>query len=132
MFLIQGVFFQEQEFFQPMMVSGDGMVAGIRSHLIYDMFGGVIFRDPKTQELSGGMTDHYGESVLSNISMTETRFSFVKQYNGRGDNIAYLFEKGSGNLWIGGYQGVATGAGNSHCILTEVPDDFFVPKPITK
>ena len=127
-FLIQGVFFQNQEWLGTRMVPVEGMVAVIEKGLIWDMYAGVIRPNPNFPgQLIGGMKDHYGESILSDIEVSDIQVKFTKKYNRRDDKIEYLFKVKDGNTWAGEYHGDVVGQGLSRCIVTEMDDSFGDP-----
>lgn len=133
MFLIQGVFFQIQEQIGLRMVAIEGMVPVIERGLIFDMYAGVIFSNPDfPPQFLGGMFDHYGESVLSDIEVNDMQIRFKKQYTHRRDEISYTFKVKDGNTWAGEYSGEAVGNGLSRCVITEVDDSFNDPKGLMK
>ena len=134
MFLIQGVFFQNQEWLGTQMVPIDGMVVVIERGLIYGMYAGIIRVDPKnSRRLIGGMNDHWGESVLSGIVFVDgIKLSFLKKYDHREDTILYSFKAKDGITWIGEYEGEIVGKGLSRCIITEVDDSFNDPSNLMK
>ena len=134
MFLIQGVFFQNQEWLGTRMVPIEGMVAVIERGLIYDMYAGIIRVDPENPwRFVGGMNDHYGESTLSDIVFVDgVELSFSKKYNRRQDKIHYSFKVKDGNTWAGEYSGEIVGKGLSRCIVTEVDDSFNDPRNLMK
>jgi hypothetical protein len=134
MFLIQGVFFQNQEWLGVRMVPIEGMVAVIEGGLIYDMYAGIIRVDPENPgRFVGGMNDHYGESNLSEIIFVDgVKLSFSKKYDRRQDKIRYSFKAKDGVTWIGVYVGEVVGKGLSRCVITEVEDSFNDPKNLMK
>jgi hypothetical protein len=125
---IHGFFFQERLSFdvrhRAEVDGGVGVI--IQSGLMRDMFAGFIF--PRELDLIGRMADPCGESELSNIMISVARkeMSFTKKYLKRADTIDYSF-KLVGEIWVGGYEGNAVGAGGATCIITEVPDKLFLP-----
>ena len=131
-YLIQGMFFQENRFWdiqhRSEVEGGVGVV--IKQGLFQTMFAGIIFPNPIYEDknsLIGEMLDIYGPSTICLVSIEEDKFSFSKIYFKRSDEIQYQFEKRNG-LWIGNYQGDLVGSGNANCILTEVKDELFLPK----
>jgi len=133
MFLIQGVFFQNQEWLGTRMMPIDGMVAVIERGLVFDMYAGVIRQNPDfPPQLLGGMFDHYGESVLSDIEVNGIQVRFKKQYIHRRDEISYVFKVKDGDTWVGEYSGEEVGNGLSRCLITEVDDSFNDPENLMK
>lgn len=126
--LIQGFFFQHQAFFQIVQRAESEGGAGviIQPGLMRCIFSGVISQDPRNAlgGLLGEMTDYFGESILSDIRLTENCFTFQKKYNDRPDSIQYIFRKEK-SFWTGEWQGLAVGKGKAVCITTKVPESFF-------
>lgn len=129
MFLIHGVFFQEQQWLGARIVPIEGIVAVIESGLLFSMYAGLICGEERNPDrLAGGMIDHYGESTLSEIDLVpEKQFAFTKKYNRRSDSIRYNFTTRHSDLWIGTYEGPLVGRGVTHCYVKEVPKDFCSP-----
>lgn len=133
MFLVQGCFFQNQEWIGTRMVPVEGMVAVIERGLLYDFFAGIVHVDPRMPgRLTGILQDHYGFSTLSDIALSSSQFSFLKRYEGRQYDIRYSFSVKDGNTWVGHYEAERVGRGVCRCILTEVEDSFYDPEPIMK
>ncbi len=132
--LIQGVFFQNQEWVGLGMRPGDGVVTVMHSGLCQFVYGGVIWQDPKNAlgALIGHMQDSFGQALLSDIYASDHTLRFVKQYRDRDDTIQYTFEKKDDLGWIGEYAGKEVGTGISRCVVTEVEDGFFDPRSITQ
>lgn len=123
--LIQGFFFQERMFLgvkhRAESEGGVGvfMQPGIMSH----MWSGVIWTT-EDDKLTGELLDDFGDSVLTNIEITDDKLSFTKRYHQRGDDIQYTFAKVRKH-WVGEYSGDAVGKGTARCILTEPSEEFF-------
>ncbi len=131
MYLIQGVFFQNQQWLGTRMVPIEGMVAVIEKGLLYSMFTGTIYEDSRNPgQLTGGLVDHYGNSDLSDVELTDTELRFTKKYQRRADQIEYVFRQNDSFGWIGTYVGPVVGSGVSRCVLTRVGEDFFDPFPV--
>lgn len=131
-FLIQGCFFQNQTWLGIGM-STEGCVATLERGLIWDMYAGIIRPNPNfPPQLIGGMVDHYGESTLSDVEVSNIQVGFVKKYDRRQDTIRYLFKVKDGNTWVGEYSGEAVGRGLSRCIITQVDDSFNDPFALRK
>lgn len=127
--LIQGFFFQIQHWLgiahRSEAEGGVGVV--INEGLCRYMYSGVIFPNPHNEhELIGEMFDHFGESKLFDVKITEEEVSFAKKYDNRSDIIYYKFWR-EGELWIGEYSGSATGKGGAKCTIVEAPDSLFLP-----
>ncbi|MDO8240789.1 MAG: hypothetical protein Q7T51_02340 [Candidatus Moranbacteria bacterium] len=91
------------------------------------MYSGIIFPDSESETgLAGEMVDIFGESILSDVKVGEHEVFFTKRYVNRTDTMAYQFHR-EGNLWVGGYSGSAVCNGGAKCIITDVPNDFFLP-----
>jgi|GEM_PF-1695683 len=130
--LIQGLFFQWQDGV-GIAYSHEGAIPVIQQAMVRSHFAGAIWEDPESGKLEGNLTDHYGDSTLFDIEISETELSFVKRYVQRPQSdfhaIHYKFEK-HGTDWVGGYNGEATGDGMARCIITEVTEDFFDPRSV--
>ncbi len=127
--LIQGFFFQNQHWLsiahRSEVEGGVGVV--INEGLCRCMYSGVIFPNPHNeQELIGEMFDHFGESELFDVKITQEEAQFAKKYDNRNDIIYYKFRR-EGELWVGGYSGSATGSGGAKCTIVEAPDSLFLP-----
>src|SRR3989344_3524944 len=95
MWLIQGLFFQNQEWLDVERVPIDGNIVVIKSDLIQTMFGGIIYPDTKRaiHTLTGEIFDYFGLSVLSDVFVSEGQeVRFVKKYTRRNDLIEYSFK----------------------------------------
>lgn len=110
MWLIHGLFFQK----------GPRKCVGVEDR---EMYSGIIRRHKTTGDLSGGLTDRWGRSKLSNIQLSEDRLSFTKRYDFR-PALEYAFVLHEG-IWLGSYTGLDAGRGESWCILHEVKDEMF-------
>lgn len=126
-FLIQGLFFQNQQYMELACVPKEGVVAVIHEGLFQYMYAGLIWTDERQVlgGLKGEMQDQFGHSRLSRIQVSDLEISFTKKYDRRDDEILYKFRIKDGNSWIGEYNGDMVGSGTSRCIITEVPDSFF-------
>ena len=88
------------------------------------MFTGIVFPDLNSRTgMSGKMTDNFGESVLFDFEISDDKISFGKMYRGRRDCIYYTFELKNG-VWIGKYEGSATGSGYATCVIADA-EVFF-------
>ncbi len=92
--------------------------------VICGAFGG-YFRHDVLDKLvvDGQLVDCYGASDISG-KMTEEELVFVKQYADRLDTIRHSFTKQNG-IWVGQYEGAATGLGQSKCRTFLVEEDAF-------
>ena len=69
--------------------------------------------------------DHYGQAVISDLTIKGENMSFTKKYNHREDFIYYKFEKSlDQKFWVGNWSGSAVGEGRTRCVLSEVPVMF--------
>jgi hypothetical protein len=133
MYAIQGVFFQNQEWLSTAFLPGEGLSPVIKTGLIYTIYSGVISINPENPaQLVGGIIDHYGESILTDIIIVEgssaAEISFTKKYVKRPDLIRYTFKIRDGVTWVGRFDGPKVGSGVSRCLLTLIPEDFFSPE----
>jgi len=124
-FLIQGLFFTEDYAlgigFDPEI--GERVI--MKPAMFRTMFAGIIKLDEGGNG-EGALFDYYGDSILTNIKLTEEKLNFVKKYNNRNDIICYKLKKVAG-LWVGFYNGQATGKGAVRCILQATDEKFFLP-----
>lgn len=126
-------------FFQPVLeikLDMDMRVVS-RSPLILEhegqfMFHGSIWLDPESNNgrLTGVIEDGFGIAALSHIRISDKHFAFTKQYEGRSDQIRYVFGKKDGPTWVGTWSGPWVGDGIARCLVTELPDDFLGPASI--
>lgn len=133
-FLIQGMFFQNNHWLGLETRPIDGVVTMIYSGLCQYMFAGAMWQDPNhvLGDLTGHMQDSFGNSVLSDIRISESEVTFTKAYDRKEDLIRYTFKRQEGQIWIGEYEGEACGTGVSSCIITKVDSEFFQPDFIMK
>lgn len=126
-YLVQGFFFQHREYLGIGMRPGEGAVALIKSGVFRDMFAGMIHREEWLfGDWAGQLSDPVGQSVLTNVRLDDSRFSFDKQYDRRSDIIHYTFSPApEGNFWVGGYEGDLVGKGSANCILTPIPEQLL-------
>lgn len=129
--LINGVFFQQGFNMGIGYRPGEGAVPTVMEVERFTFFSGVInFEDENLLgEGSGSMTDYYGESVISGVVVKEDSVTFTKKYLRRDDLIHYTFNQKDEGMWVGGYDGKATGPGDANCILVPVKGAFFMPPP---
>jgi hypothetical protein len=129
LFLINGLFFQEQQRFGIGYKEGVGEAVFIKPQMIQCFFSGFIGPKPDTEDeypgMNGMLQDHYGEAQISDALVTEESISFTKTYVRRGDPIFYEFTKKEGNDWLGTYKWPAVGSGLAKCQITEIEESFF-------
>lgn len=133
-YLIQGFFFQNQQFLgvEHFSEAEGGARAVIQKAVMRSMFSGIIFPKPDSMTgFSGLMQDHFGNSNLMHVIMDIDLkiVKFVKQYEHRPDVINYELTY-DGKLWVGKYEGDAVGTGPVKCCITEVPESLFLPPPL--
>ena len=89
--LIQGIFFQNQSWLDVRCVPIEGNVAVIVKGLIQTIFSGAIYPDGKdvSHTLVGQMFDHYGYAVLTDVLVSDDEVRFTKRYERRQDTILY-------------------------------------------
>ena len=117
-YIIQGTFFRVSKDFATAPVTGDSSQSV--------MFAG-SFRKDDSDTFIGAMIDRVGESQLTDIVLTETKFSFTKKYLHRKDAIRYSFKKQADDMWDGEWAGDACGYGLAKCAVLPVPDAVFQP-----
>lgn len=131
-YLLQGVFFFEDS---SLGIGYDLLIgerATIQTFQAYATFQAVISPYVDGCEgFGGGMSDRFGESLLSDVKISEKKISFAKQYKNR-PPIYYQFENkgGKGTWWEGTYKGKDTGEGLAHCLVQIVNNSFFMPESI--
>jgi hypothetical protein len=87
------------------------------------MFSGILFPNSDAPHgLSGKLTDHFGDSNLSEVELASDSLKFSKCYERRSDMIRYAFSK-CGTIWIGTYDGPVTGGGLTRCIITKTTEE---------
>lgn len=128
MYLIHGVFFQNQEWLSTTHRSPNDQGPLIESGITYEQYAGAIYRPADPNQLVGVMTDRWGASEITNFVMTESVLCFTKKYVNRSDLIAYAFKLRDEMTWVGEYDGPEVGSGISQCVVTKVADDFFSPR----
>jgi hypothetical protein len=129
MYLVQGMFFTEERI---MAIGFDSEIkerAMMKLAISRAMFSGIIKLPEGEENGEGALLDHYGESILTNVKLSNENgtVTFSKRYNGRSDFIKY-FLKRENAFWVGYYQGSATGKGAVRCILSPIDKEFFTPK----
>ncbi len=133
LYLIQGIFFQNQGWLSTAMRPIEGAIAVIRQGLLPFMYSGLIWRDPDglLGEMIGVMEDRFGESELTKIHISNSGIRFEKKYV-RGESeraiFEYNFTKKDGNTWVGRYRNPQAGVGVTRCVITEVSEDFLSPE----
>ena len=131
LYLIHGIFFQNNLMLGIGFDSEIGERAEIKQATFRTMFAGVIKFTDNFYEGVGALSDHYGPSVLTDVSLEETIIRFDKKYERRGDIISYELKK-DGDIWIGSYSGQAVGIGAVKCLLIPISEDFFLPTGLEK
>ncbi len=126
--IISGMFLQEVLLPAIGYDTGIGEVVVIQPKQLQQMFTGVIFPREEIHlydGVNGYIFDAYGVAFVYSFEENETSLSFTKQYMNRQDSIDYHFNKKEGNEWIGTFNGKATGAGYSSCVINVVSDKFL-------
>lgn len=126
--LIQGFFLRISERLDISFRGKNGeLTTGVKKELSRCMYSGIIYPDPNNKsQLVGRMFDQDGkESVLFNITKTPKTITFIKQYYKGGYGINYRFRR-KDNVWVGSYEGENIKKKKTKCVITEVPDDFFL------
>jgi len=99
----------------------------IQGIILQPFYSNCMFRGKVTREgssLKGTLVDPWGKSTIEGKIEGEEKMKFVKKYENRPDLIFYSFKKESSEslIWIGAFQGAATGIGGAQCELyTERP-----------
>ena len=128
-YLIQGIWFQELSR-AGIAIDGGDLIAVMRTALVSAMYMGVLMpHKDNTEELIGSTVDQAGHAAINEGILSDTAFSFWKQYTHRRDRILYRFQKQPDGIWSGQYFGQGeVGRGYSRCVLTPVSKEFFVAK----
>ena len=95
----------------------------------YYHFAGMIH--PEQDSVEGQLTDKFGDSVLTDVEVsvgTPETIAFTKTYTNRKDHIRYKFTRKSDDIWLGVYDGPATGKGKVNAVITNVAFNFLTPK----
>jgi len=126
MFLIQGVFLQSEAERESL----------VEQNLHKSTYHGMIeiYTDPAEESrLKGEMFDFYGAAWIFNIIISEQELLFTKRYSCSTNGLAtfkYKFKR-QDNFYVGECEellpnGTSGEKRGTKCILTEVPDDFFI------
>ncbi len=126
LYLIQGLFFQSEE----------ERASLAKIDLRKSTYQGIIFTDPTDEsQLTGKMFDFYGKAELFDISISEQVLLFTKQYGSDNGYLVLRYQfKRQDNFYVGECiecMELRPDRGNDEkratkCVLTEVPDDFFI------
>jgi len=140
-FLIQGFFYQNQEWFDNVYVPGEGLTAVVKEGLIPFMFSGAIWHlgHDEINDLVGALRDDFGPSELRDIAVSDSEISFSKYYEkykilGPDKFVRYTLKKGEQNTWVGTYSfptDPKMEGGAARCILTEL-DFSLIQRDIAK
>lgn len=130
MYAIQGLSFQRHS--MGNIAGALDTILGADPNVVIQFTGGIFKGPPPAYELQGNMRDHFGLSVLSEITIERDRVSFLKTYGAGNNHQAFEYEfKKQGNFWIGTFRSTREGSnfsGSANCILTEVDEAFFEPQ----
>lgn len=120
-YLIQGLFFKKR-----VRLEVDTKDALLPENGLHEfMFSGAIFPVPAAPDcFKGEMSDDLGKSTLYDVCFTADRLSFIRRFADTDETCCFSFER-QGPIWVGEYYGY--GGGGVKCIITEVPDELFVP-----
>lgn len=127
LFLIHGVFFEDGSWPELDVKPQEGVVAMFCQGLCDHMFSGVLERNPEGI-LRGVTYDAFGEAELTDVSLSETEFRFVREYVQHAGPTRYVLTRQGDGTWCGVYEGTQTGNGKSRCVLTQVVPGFFIPQ----
>jgi len=112
------------------MIQGVFFFAYHSGPLQYFHFSGMFHpKEESDGSLTGKLTDDFGCSTLPEINIDEEEITFTKKYNHRCDLIHYTLKPNRSfpNLWVGTYEGIATGRDCTNCLIVEVPVEFLSP-----
>jgi hypothetical protein len=128
LYLVQGIIFQQGHTFGLGNKPGIGTAVTIQNAMHFALCNGIMGSDEETPDLYGGvLNDRWGDSDISEGSLTETELKFTKRYKNRSP-IYYVFNKKVENVWYGTYSGKDSGTGSSKIILTEINSSFLEPE----
>jgi len=125
LWLIQGVFFQNQSWLGIAMKPIEGAVAVINRALCQFQFSGIIELATEDNLGQGILNDVFGTADLTSVSISDTHLFFKKRYAQRDDAIDYQFSIQPDGTWAGEYRGERVGSGKTRCVLTPVTKEFF-------
>lgn len=92
---------------------------------LYIFYSGIIFPDPsRLERFVGKMNDHFGQSDLFNIHIGQGKISF-DSYGKFKYPINFSFYCKKGELWVGEYDGIALGCGETQCHISESSYELF-------
>lgn len=109
--------------------SRGGIRAAFLKGLARFMYSGSIWRsdaDVVDSPYVGVMEDSFGPSSVSEVECDTDHLVFTKIYRGRVDEIRYTFDVREGSTLVGRWSDPRVGDGIARCLITEVPDEFFV------
>ncbi|MEI6836013.1 MAG: hypothetical protein WCK59_04230 [Candidatus Falkowbacteria bacterium] len=131
LYLVHGIFFQNNLMLGISLDSEIGERAEIQPATFRTMFAGVIKFTDNFYDGVGALSDNYGPSVLTDVSLEGNIIRFKKKYERRSDIISYELKKDE-DAWIGSYFGPAVGKGAVRCLLTPISEEFFLPTGLEK
>ena len=127
-YLLQGIIFQNGSIYGIGNKPGIGSAATIKPAMIFAMFHGIV--GPNVlNELTGEMSDKWGESSITNFELTENTLTYIKHYNCR-PPIHYSFTKKEDGSWSGKYSGIDCGEGEANIHVVETFESFLSPESI--
>lgn len=130
-YFINGMFWQQGTVPFIGYESGVGSILKLGHRQLEAVFSGIIGDHVNENTTDGFLTDIFGRSEVTDLTISETHLSFSKRYIEREHAIAYTFTKTSDGTWIGNWKSNIVGKGEARCITTPIPDDFFT-KPLKK
>jgi hypothetical protein len=133
-YLLQGLFFQDVVTYGIGQKPGIGEAVYQTKNLHHVLFSGVIAPDPQDVKgpLFGALQDQFGVSNLTEVTFSDEKLEFIKQYDRKFDEIKYSFKKKDGNLLIGTWEVASGHTGFAKCLVTAVDEKFFDPFPGAK
>jgi hypothetical protein len=130
MYFINGMFWQQGQMPYIGHDPNIGSVVMIGESQVEATFNGLIGERSLASGYDGFLVDIFGQSVITDFLQEEKKISFFKQYERRLGNddflISYTFTKSENGVWTGHWKAPAVGQGEARCILTPIPDDFFL------
>jgi hypothetical protein len=130
MYFINGMFWQQGQMPYIIPDPNTGSVITIGESQAEATFSGLIGEHSLASGYDGFLVDIFGKSVIAKFVHEETKISFFAQHERQLSNdnflISYTFSKSKNEIWEGTWRAPAVGGGEARCILTPIPDDFFL------
>ncbi len=129
MYFINGMFWQQAETPYIGTAPGPGVVVVLSEHQISAMFNGIIGLACMSDRSDGSLEDRFGASIVTSLVLRKDKVTFVKQYKQLSNpesEIQYQFTLGENGVWIGTWKSTTLGSGEARCMITHIPENFYV------